>query len=140
MRIDLTTPEGRQAANEAAAKLCGLYIANPEGWKSPLWGYPGRDICTVAAPDFLAGLRPDGTCDESKVDWKLWGRVATAIRRGGFSLHVGMPPIPTQEGGYGVRCGGTRIHHADPVAALLLAAGHAGLLDIARAEGKGEKK
>ena len=30
--------------------------------------------------------------------------------------------------------------HAHPVAALLLAAGHAGLLDIARAEGKGAKK
>ena len=123
--LDLTD---RRAVNEAAARLCELYIANPEGWKSPLWGYPGRDICTVAAPDFLAGW--DGeTCDESKVNWKLWGRVATAIRRGGFSLHVGMPPIPTQEGGYGVRCGGTRIHHADPVAALLLAAGHAGLLE-----------
>ena len=109
MSLDLSD---RRAVNEAAARLCGIVLDFAQ--------YP---------PDFLSGLRPDGTCDESKVDWKLWGRVATAIRRGGFSLHVGMPPIPTQEGGYGVRCGGTRIHHADPVAALLLAAGHAGLLE-----------
>jgi len=58
MKIDLTTPWGRHAVNEALARLTEL----------------------PNCPDFLAGLRPNGTCDESQVNgdllWKVMRRLA----------------------------------------------------------------
>ena len=147
MRIDLTTPEGRQAANEAAARLCGFRQAAliPSHTGEMVWVHRERRGATVHAPDFLAGLRPDGTCDESKVNgellWMVWCAIKAVSNE--VALWWGAP-----EGAgdwcwncseYIDQCIGATASHAHPVAALLLVADALKLLDIARAEGKGAK-
>ncbi|HUS92180.1 MAG TPA: hypothetical protein VM695_10045 [Phycisphaerae bacterium] len=91
----------------------------------------GLPVAHRPAPDFLSGLRPDGTCDESKVNGDLLWRVLLACRGDCYivSLHVHW-----NGEGWDSFAMGRSYHHAHPVAALLLAAGHARLLD--KGEGK----
>lgn len=69
--------------NAALAKLCG-WTQWPSGaakgwdWRPPEGAWDRH--CAHCLPDFLAGLRPDGSCDEALVDWALVGKLYCRLR------------------------------------------------------------
>ena len=65
----IKTPEGQARVNEALAVMCGI----------PREKGALRQIQQMWPPRFLAGLLPDGSCDEEAVDWALLGKLWRAI-------------------------------------------------------------
>ena len=67
----IKTPEGQARVNEALAVMCGI----------PREKGALRQIQQMWPPRFLAGLLPDGSCDEEQVDGALLWRVMRAAAR-----------------------------------------------------------
>ena len=108
--LDPANEVSRAEWNEALAKF--------------VWPIPPDPTLHSVPPDFLAGLRPDGTCDEAQVDWALWGKLLRAFpgNRRVFFVRIGDE--------YEAWRGYDPIYfHAHPVAALALCAEDAGLLE-----------
>ena len=154
MKLDLTTPEGRRKANEALAKLCGWSYCTQTrttecddsgedggwrdhqvtGWVAPGQNSPYSPWPRPAPPDFLRGLRSDGTCNEAEVDGDLLWKVMRAIEARDCRLLTLRHSVdwcvsfhePPQKGVGGLL---HTQHHWHPVAALALCAAAAGLFE-----------
>ena len=124
-------------ANAELARLCG-YEERNGFWFAP------ETLATCGAaghwgvPDFLAGLLPDGSCDEAKVNWDVLGRAVKAMREAPGAYRIKLVWLSEAAGYPGwhaeyvhrrssVGHPAENTTHAHPVAALYLAAKDAGL-------------
>ena len=129
-KIDLTTPKGRAAANEALAKLCGI-----TNLRLSVTGVlvATDDGCVISA-NFLTGLRHDGTCDEVQVNCELLGRLVLRLKERVWLWWDGCEWVGEATDGK------EQATHAHPAVALYLVAEAVGLLDAAPDAEKGKSE
>lgn len=114
----------KDKANWELAALCGIRKGEPclDGTPAEYWVHD--DGHAIPLPDFFAGLRADGTCDEAAVDGDLLWKVMMAL-----SCYVDQFWPASPGGVWRVRVvGGGIMKHAHPIAALYLCARAAGIL------------